>query len=109
MDVIQGLYYAVFTDGSVLVGSSELTGRYWDGGASIFKDIVKAKSYQTQDKRCITLESGTADGCFVESYQKVNFFLLNIFLLNIFFTKILSQNSPSNPYISTSPWSTYTY
>lgn len=64
-------YIRIHKDGNVLIGSSELTGRYWDGGASILNNLAEAKSSPEQDKRCISLTCGTADGCFIESYQKV--------------------------------------
>lgn len=64
-------YIRIHPGGSVLVGSSELTGRYWNGGASVYKDIVDARRIQTEEKISISLSSGTADGCFIESSNKV--------------------------------------
>ncbi|XP_021189624.3 methylosome protein WDR77 [Helicoverpa armigera] len=64
-------YIRIHSDGSVLVGSSELTGRYWNGGASVFKDIAEARSITVGGKRSIPLTSGTADGCFIGTSAKV--------------------------------------
>ncbi|KAJ8725576.1 hypothetical protein PYW08_003759 [Mythimna loreyi] len=64
-------YIAIHSDGSVLVGSSELTGRYWNGGVSVYKSIANAKCIQTEEKRSIPLSSGTADGCFIGTSTKV--------------------------------------
>ncbi|XP_075969468.1 methylosome protein WDR77-like [Anticarsia gemmatalis] len=64
-------YIRIHSDGSILVGSSELTGRYWNGGASIYKDINEARKIQTEEKLSIPLTSGSADGCFIESSNKV--------------------------------------
>lgn len=59
------------TDGSVLVGSSELTGRYWNGGVSVYKGIANARCVQNEEKRSIPLSTGTTDGCFIGSSTKV--------------------------------------
>uniref|UniRef100_A0A2H1WH14 SFRICE_003040 n=1 Tax=Spodoptera frugiperda TaxID=7108 RepID=A0A2H1WH14_SPOFR len=64
-------YIKIHSDGSVLVGSSELTGRYWNGGVSVYKSIAEAQSIKTEDKRSISLCSGTADGCFIGSSNKL--------------------------------------
>ncbi|CAB3236453.1 unnamed protein product [Arctia plantaginis] len=64
-------FIRIHSDGTVLVGSSELTGRYWNGGASIYKNIEDARRIQTEEKLGISLISGTSDGCFIENSNKV--------------------------------------
>ncbi|XP_063360036.1 methylosome protein WDR77-like [Cydia amplana] len=64
-------YIKLHPDGSVLVGCSELTGRYWVGGAAIFKNIAEAKEISPKSMRSIQLDSGTADGCFIGKSSKV--------------------------------------
>ncbi|CAD0196734.1 unnamed protein product [Chrysodeixis includens] len=64
-------YINIHSDGSVLVGSSELTGRYWNGGASVYKSIAEAQKVPLDEKPGISLASGTADGCFIGSSTKV--------------------------------------
>lgn len=64
-------YIRIHLDGSVLVGSSELTGRYWNGGVSVYKGIANARCVQNEEKRSIPLSTGTTDGCFIGSSTKV--------------------------------------
>ncbi|XP_038215797.1 methylosome protein 50-like [Zerene cesonia] len=58
-------------DGSILVGCSELTGRYWNGGALVYQSNDENKSPKNSSKKHISLTSSTADGCFTESSNKV--------------------------------------
>ncbi|RVE50121.1 hypothetical protein evm_005327 [Chilo suppressalis] len=55
----------------VLIGCSELTGRYWNGGASIYKSVNEAQKNHNERKKCINLASGTTDGCFIGNFSKV--------------------------------------
>ncbi|KAL0893805.1 hypothetical protein ABMA27_013935 [Loxostege sticticalis] len=64
-------YIRLHADEGVLVGCSELTGRYWNGGASLYKSVPEAQKCHTEVKRSINLTSGTADGCFVGNPSKV--------------------------------------
>ncbi|KAI5641800.1 methylosome protein 50-like [Phthorimaea operculella] len=64
-------YIHLHKDGSVLVGCSELTGRYWNGGVAIYKDIAEAQKQSHQLKKDIPLNSGTNDGCFIDGSNKV--------------------------------------
>lgn len=52
----------------MLVGSSELTGRYWNGAASIF---LKSSADNKTLRKDIYLTNGSADGCFTENSRKV--------------------------------------
>ncbi|GBP59197.1 Methylosome protein 50 [Eumeta japonica] len=55
-------------DGSVLVGCSELTGRYWNGGANIRNSVEELqKELINGTKLGIQLITGTADGCFIDT------------------------------------------
>ncbi|CAH2093781.1 unnamed protein product [Euphydryas editha] len=64
-------YIRLHPDGTILVGSSELTGRYWNGAVSIFqKNTTDNKSHKTLRKD-IYLTNGTADGCFTENSRKI--------------------------------------
>lgn len=60
-------------DGTTLIGCSELTGRYWNGGVNIIQCEGKDKKFDKTEKKNISLTSGTADGCFVENSNKVMF------------------------------------
>ncbi|XP_073944143.1 methylosome protein WDR77-like [Choristoneura fumiferana] len=64
-------YIKLHPDGSVLVGCSELTGRYWSGGAAVFRSISEAQEINPKSMRSIQLDYGSADGCFVGSSSKV--------------------------------------
>ncbi|XP_032514058.2 methylosome protein WDR77-like [Danaus plexippus] len=64
-------YIRIHNDGTLLVGCSELTGRYWNGGANIFDKAKQGKNVGSGTKKCIYLTSGTADGCFIESSNKI--------------------------------------
>ncbi|CAG9585564.1 unnamed protein product [Danaus chrysippus] len=64
-------YIRIHNDGTILVGCSELTGRYWNGGAYIFDKAKEGKNVNSGTKKCIYLTSGTADGCFIESSNKI--------------------------------------
>ncbi|XP_050344804.1 methylosome protein 50-like [Nymphalis io] len=64
-------YIRLQSDGTVLVGCSELTGRYWNGGASIFEKRPEDNKIHKTTKKDIYLTSGTADGCFVENSNKI--------------------------------------
>ncbi|CAK1552119.1 unnamed protein product [Leptosia nina] len=61
----------VHKDGSILVGCSELTGRYWNGGACIFDETTESFFRKTNVKCDINLTSSTADGCFTGDCNKV--------------------------------------
>lgn len=61
------------TDGSALIGCSELTGRYWNGGVNVFRDINAAQEELKDVKKTVYLTSGTPDGCFVVDSTKVSF------------------------------------
>lgn len=61
----------MIADGTVFIGCSELTGRYWTGAASLFKSVGEAKNVNETNKD-LWLTSGTADGCFMENSDKVN-------------------------------------
>ncbi|XP_045785127.1 methylosome protein 50-like [Maniola jurtina] len=63
-------YIHINTGGTALVGCSELTGRYWKGGASICAKWSENKSKRTP-KKDIYLSSGSAAGCFIENSNKV--------------------------------------
>ncbi|XP_041977822.1 methylosome protein 50-like [Aricia agestis] len=63
-------YLRIHSDGSFLVGCSELTGRYWDGSVKIYTPNVNKKC-NIPTKKDICLTSGTSDGCFIESSRKV--------------------------------------
>ncbi|XP_049866612.1 methylosome protein 50-like [Pectinophora gossypiella] len=64
-------YIRIHTDGSLLVGSSELTGRYWNGGINVFQNVAEGQRECKKSKKCISLTSGTADGCFADSSSKI--------------------------------------
>ncbi|KAG6449555.1 methylosome protein 50 isoform X2 [Manduca sexta] len=64
-------YLRIHEDGSTLIGCSELTGRYWNGAADVFKSVNEAGQRQKSEKRAINLQSGTSDGCFVNSSKKI--------------------------------------
>ncbi|XP_059054295.1 methylosome protein WDR77-like [Achroia grisella] len=64
-------YILIQKDSSVLIGCSELTGRYWNGGASVYTDIQDALKCHNGTKSSIYLTSGTADGCFIGNSSKV--------------------------------------
>lgn len=64
-------YIQIHEDSSVLVGRSELTGRYWNGGASVYKTIEEGQKCLSETKNSIYLTSGTADGCFIGNSGKV--------------------------------------
>ncbi|CAG9783669.1 unnamed protein product [Diatraea saccharalis] len=55
----------------VLIGCSELTGRYWNGGANIYKSLDESQKKHNEAKMTINLASGTADGCFIGNASKV--------------------------------------
>ncbi|XP_039747314.1 methylosome protein 50-like [Pararge aegeria] len=63
-------YIRINTDGTSLIGCSELTGRYWNGGASICSKWSDNKT-RRPPKKDIYLTSGSADGCFIERSNKV--------------------------------------
>lgn len=63
-------YIRIHADGTVFIGCSELTGRYWTGAASLFKSVGEAKNVNETNKD-LWLTSGTADGCFMENSDKV--------------------------------------
>ncbi|KAI8435102.1 hypothetical protein MSG28_003494 [Choristoneura fumiferana] len=62
--------FCAASNGSVLVGCSELTGRYWSGGAAVFRSISEAQEINPKSMRSIQLDYGSADGCFVGSSSK---------------------------------------
>ncbi|CAK1582013.1 unnamed protein product [Parnassius mnemosyne] len=64
-------YIRIHPDGTVLIGCSELTGRYWNGGVNIFKNGPSGDNFIKEAKKNINLTSGTADGCFIENSNKV--------------------------------------
>ncbi|CAF4773527.1 unnamed protein product [Pieris macdunnoughi] len=64
-------FVRVHKDGHILVGCSELTGRYWNGGACILPNDQESDFQKTNFKRDINLASTTADGCFSGSSDKV--------------------------------------
>lgn len=59
-----------FSDGTALIGCSELTGRYWNGGASVCAKWTNRESGGLPN-RDINLISGSADGCFIGTSNKV--------------------------------------
>lgn len=61
-------YIRLHPDGTMLVGSSELTGRYWNGAASIF---LKSSADNKTLRKDIYLTNGSADGCFTENSRKI--------------------------------------
>ncbi|XP_026329585.1 methylosome protein 50-like [Hyposmocoma kahamanoa] len=64
-------YIHLHSDGSALIGCSELTGRYWNGGASVFRDVTEAQKGLKEAKKNFYLTSGTPDGCFVVDSTKL--------------------------------------
>ncbi|KAM3963538.1 methylosome protein WDR77 [Aphomia sociella] len=64
-------YIRIHEDNSVLIGCSELTGRYWNGGAGVYENIEEGRKCHNKNKKCIYLTSGTADGCFIGNSNKV--------------------------------------
>ncbi|XP_063821680.1 methylosome protein WDR77-like [Ostrinia nubilalis] len=64
-------YIRLHPDDGILIGCSELTGRYWNGGANLYKSVTEAQRSHSNEKRAISLTSGTADGCFVGNPSKV--------------------------------------
>ncbi|XP_011548475.3 methylosome protein 50 [Plutella xylostella] len=60
-------YIRMHNDGTTLIGCSELTGRYWNGGAKVLKTLEA----DTLDKLSVALPSGTADGCFIQNPDKL--------------------------------------
>lgn len=66
----------------MLIGCSELTGRYWNGGAIIHTSVSEGKNPQNIPKKNIHLSSGTADGCFLGKLDKVHmyFYIKNNFI-----------------------------
>ncbi|KAL4702513.1 hypothetical protein ACJJTC_001398 [Scirpophaga incertulas] len=64
-------YLHIHPDDGVLIGCSELTGRYWNGGATICKSIEEAYKQCNAEKKSISLTTGTADGCFLGNSTKV--------------------------------------
>ncbi|XP_045542924.1 methylosome protein 50-like [Papilio machaon] len=64
-------YIRIHPDGTILIGCSELTGRYWNGGVNITQCEGKDKKFNKTEKKNISLPSGTGDGCFVENSNKV--------------------------------------
>lgn len=59
------------TDGTMLIGCSELTGRYWNGSVGVFESVIEGQKLHREQKNSITITSGTADGCFIERSSKV--------------------------------------
>ncbi|CAH2074137.1 unnamed protein product, partial [Iphiclides podalirius] len=64
-------YIRLHPDGTVLIGCSELTGRYWNGGVNIFKNVENDENCIKSAKKNISLTHGTADGCFVDNSNSV--------------------------------------
>lgn len=64
-------YMYINSDGAVLIGSSELTGRQWNGEATVYKSISEALEQKRDNTKSIYLTSGTADGCFIEKSYKL--------------------------------------
>ncbi|XP_068629900.1 methylosome protein WDR77-like [Battus philenor] len=64
-------YIRFHSDGTVLIGCSELSGRYWDGGANIYKKDAEEEDCINLERKNINLTSGTAVGCFVENSDRV--------------------------------------
>ncbi|XP_013186477.2 methylosome protein WDR77 [Amyelois transitella] len=64
-------HISVNADNRVLIGCSELTGRYWNGGAIVHTSPSEAQDLQYIPKKSIHLTSGTAGGCFVGKLDKV--------------------------------------
>ncbi|XP_053625621.1 methylosome protein WDR77-like [Plodia interpunctella] len=64
-------HISINEENRVLIGCSELTGRYWNGGAIIHTSVSEGKNPQNIPKKNIHLSSGTADGCFLGKLDKL--------------------------------------
>lgn len=87
------------TDGNTLIGCSELTGRYWNGGASVFRDVTEAQERLKDAKKNIYLTSGTPDGIFVVDSTKVGFhYFISFCFCSIFFNNKTRRPETNNYY-----------
>ncbi|XP_072944086.1 methylosome protein WDR77-like [Epargyreus clarus] len=64
-------YIRFHPDGTMIIGCSELTGRYWDGGLIVGTLPEAGKDIDSSTKKAITSNSSTADGYFIETSNKV--------------------------------------
>lgn len=64
-------YINIHSDGSLLIGCSELTGRHWKGYVYFFKSGTEIKDIVFKPKDAIRLAASTNDGCFVGNSNKV--------------------------------------
>lgn len=76
------------TDGAVLIGCSELTGRYWKGRVNVYNSINDIKDLTLKPKNSINLACSSTDGCFVGDSNKVILIFYNI----LSYTNTTSQN-----------------
>lgn len=61
-----------FADGGVLIGSSEHVHRYLNGQACVYKSVSEAYlQHKNYNRKRISLDSGTNDGCFIVTSEKV--------------------------------------